>query len=149
MKRKNARFELEQERFDDLMRVFHSCLAVSQHVNNNQLLEQAIKQPSSRFWVTEERATIVIGAMLRGKSIEHMCINKQLMYQEIYRRVVSLLDKSKDLPVSHAVAQVITQKAPCFYMGIDLARKCYYSFKKQWYLKRFKRYRYLAGVLDE
>lgn len=147
MKRKNARFELEQERFDDLMRVFHECLAHTRHINTNQLLAMAIELPSSRFWVSEERATIVVSDMLKGKSIQHMNNNKRRMYEEIHKRVLSILKHSPNLPISRVVADVIQQQAPCFYMNIDNARRIYFPQKKQWYQKRLKRFKYLAGVI--
>lgn len=149
MKRKNSTFEYEEERIDDLMRAFHSCLASSRHVNTNDLLATAIMMPSRRFWVSEERATIVIADMLRGQGIEHMNANKQRMYREIHKRVKLLIGESADMPISHAVACVVAQEAPCFYMSVNSARKAYYAHKKAWYLKRFKRFRYLAGALNE
>ena len=89
MKKKGTISQLQHERDDDLMRAFQQELAGRPHILLPEVLNAVVSSPSKRFWVTSERAAIVIYNMMKGDELEHMRPLKRKMFREIYRHLPS------------------------------------------------------------
>lgn len=100
------------------------------------LLVEVVNSPSKRFWVSEERATCVVAAMLRGERIDFIKSNKMEMFKEIYRRVLALHDKYPKRSIKDLVFDVVRQPAPKFYLTPGSAKVLLCKIKKKWYQKR-------------
>ena len=87
MKNVGAIFEYEEERNEDLMRAYKTQLALRENRDLQSVLCSVVEMPSKRFWVSEERAAIVISEMIRGKGLKIKGKVKREMYHEIFRRV--------------------------------------------------------------
>ena len=70
MKNVGAIFEYEEERNRDLMRAYKEQLASHENKDLQSVLNRVVEMPSKRFWVSEERAAIVISEMMRGKGLK-------------------------------------------------------------------------------
>lgn len=142
MKRQGSTFPLETERNRDLIRVFRNQyldsdttdLAFYQHIADS---------PSSRFWVTEERATLVVQSMLKGIPIDNMLSTKVDMYREIYNRYLRLKALHPEQSISVIISEIINQPAPKFYMTAKSVREIIYRIKRKWYENRKKKLRHL------
>lgn len=143
MKPQGAKFEYEQERNHDLMRVYRQLIDDSSFICMPEIYEEVVNRPSSRFWVSEERAAIVIAAMMKGKELTGMHANKREMFQEIYQRVLQLRELKPELSMSELIFQVVRQSAPKFYMTPGYAKIIICSVKKKWYEERKRRLRHL------
>lgn len=142
MKRAGSTFPFEAERNRDLLNAFR--LLFPQHKTTDLAFYQHIADmPSKRFWVTEERATLVILAMCRGFTISNMLSSKYEMYQEIYRRFLELRKQFPHTPTSTLVCEVVNQPAPKFYMTAKSVREIIYRIKRKWYEERKKKLRHL------
>lgn len=139
MKPHGSHFEYEDQRNDDLMTVYHNLLVEAQHVCMPDIYERAAASPSRRFWVSEERAAIVVSAMMRGDRLTNMRPLKREMYTEIYNRVMELRQQQPDLPISQLVATVVEQPAPKFYLTPGSAKVLICKIRKEWYYQRTKR----------
>lgn len=139
MKPHGSHYEYEDQRNDNLMEVYHEIIVKANHVRMPDVYEQVANSPSRRFWVSEERATIVVSSMMRGDSLDRMRPLKREMYNEIYRRAMALRDKSPKMPISQLVAQVLEQPAPKFYITPGSAKVLICKIRKEWYYQRTKR----------
>jgi hypothetical protein len=139
MKHQGNTFEYEDQRNDNLMQCYHELLTHAQFVRMPEIYRQVVNMPSARFWVSEERAAIVVSAMRRGESIDSMRPLKREMYNEIYRRASVMLDENPSLSIAEAVARVVAQPAPKFYLTPGSAKVLICKIRKEWYFQRTKR----------
>lgn len=139
MKPHGSHFEYEDQRNDNLMTVYHKIIVEANYVRMPDIYEKVANSPSRRFWVSEERAAIVVSAMMRGDKLKNMRPLKREMYNEIYNRAMLLREKHPSLPVSQLVAMVVEQPAPKFYLTPGSAKVLICKIRKQWYYQRTKR----------
>jgi len=139
MKPHGSRYEYEDQRNDNLMQVYHEIIVKAHHVRMPDIYEKVANSPSRRFWVSAERAAIVVSSMMRGDKLKRMRPLKQQMYNEIYRRVIVLRKQKPNLPISQLVAQVVEQPAPKFYITPGSAKVLICKIRKEWYYQRTKR----------
>lgn len=116
MKKKGTISQLKHQRDDDLMRVYLLELGSRSHILLPEVLKAVVASPSRRFWVTSERASIVIYNMMKGDQLEYMRPLKRKMFREIYRRVMKLKANYPQLSISILTEQVVAEPAPEFYI---------------------------------
>lgn len=141
MKHKGDHFEYMDERDKNLMEVYHRELSAAHYISLLELMKRVVNAPARRFWVSEERAAIIISFLRRGGSIAYMSAQKQEMYREIYRRAVLLMDQQHDITMSAVAFSVCTQPAPKFYLTPESAKIIIHRIKKKWYKEQRKKYR--------
>lgn len=143
MKKKGTKSEHEEERNNDLMRVYHELIKNAKEVNLSKIYEQIVNMPSRRFWISEERAAIVLSAMMKGDNLKGMRPTKREMFQELYRRALAIKKKQPNIKPFRLALMVVNQPAPKFYMEPGYARLIITSFKKKWFEERRKKLRFL------
>lgn len=143
MKPVGSRFEYTEERDKDLIRAYREQIALCRTIHLPELLERTVNSPSSRFWVSEGRAAIVISEMIRGDKLEKMNSMKREMFLEIYGRVLNLQSELPTLSIAELVWKVINQPAPKFYITPGSAKVIIHKIKKKWYEERMQRLRHL------
>lgn len=139
MKPHGSHFEYEDQRNDDIMNAYHELVTNADFICMPDIYRKVVDMPSKRFWVSEERAAIVISAMMRGESLDNMRPLKREMYNEIYRRVMRLKEDNPNMPVSQLVATVVEQPAPKFYLTPGSAKVLICKIRKEWYFQRTRR----------
>lgn len=142
MKNVGAIFEYEDERNRDLMRAYKEHLSSRENKDLQDVLSKVVNMPSKRFWVSEERAAIVISEMIRGRGLNCKRNEKIEMYKEIYRRVVALREDHPDMSVYDLTFMVVTGPAPKFYLTPGSAKVIIHKVKKQWYEERKRKLRH-------
>lgn len=91
-----------------------------------------VMSPSSRFWVSEERAAAVVGGMLSGRDVlVGMRPPKRAMYEEIFRRFMALRCREPWRGIYELMHDVVMSPAPCFYMSASWAASIIYTRLKQ------------------
>lgn len=133
MKPFNAVAEFKHEREIDLMRAFNEqmCIHLARgHVKLSEVFKAVSKMPSRRFWVSAERASVVVSAMLRGECPK-MRPAKKAMFNEICRRVVALQSRKRGVPFLHIVEDVVAQSAPSFYLTPNSIKKYIFIAKRR------------------
>lgn len=144
MKRQGSKFPLEAERNRGLLKAFRELFPT--HDNFDLLFYQHIADsPAERFWVTEERATLVVLSMLKGCGLSKMIPSRAEMYKEIYRRYLELRKRRPGQPVALLVGEIVNQPAPKFYMTAKSVREIIYRLKRKCYEERKKKLRHLLG----
>lgn len=122
MKKKGTISQLNHERDDDLMRAYLQEIAGRPHILLPEVLQAVVSSPSKRFWVTSERASIVVYNMMKGDSLDNMRPLKRKMFREIYRRVMKLKANYPQLSISILTEQAVSQPAPEFYITWQSAK---------------------------
>lgn len=112
--------EFREERDQEIIRSYRRILAElppRREIKFKEVVHALASYPSSRFWVSPERAAIVIASMLRGKPLpSNTNLLRRAMYTEILLRVQKILIKHPSMPVYEATRRVVYQPAPSFYM---------------------------------
>lgn len=130
-------------RNQDLMRAYRQCIAKADHIVMPQIFSLVAKSPASRFWVSEERAAVVISAMATGKPLPPMRHNKREMFLEIYRRYLIAKKQYPHKYTNELVAKIIQEPAPQFYLTPRTVGELIYRIKNGFYDKQYDRYRIL------
>ena len=142
MKHVGSTFEYEDMRNEDLLNAYKEALRIYDR-SSADLYRKVVEMPTRRFYVSEERAAIVISNMHKGRSIAQMRPNKREMYEEIYRRVLELKKERPNDSIYDLTFAVVQQPAPKIYLTPESARVFICYIKKQWYEQRKKKYRHL------
>lgn len=141
MKYHGCILEFTEQRNRELMRAFHETLADKSFIDISEVSQIIVNRPCSRFWVSEERAMVVMAALFKGKPVlETMRPTKREMFQEIYSRVLALQKQRPDASLYELVLKVVNSPAPKFYMRPRCAMEIIYKIKKGFYDKQRKRY---------
>ena len=135
--------EFTHLRNDDLLRVYREQLIKADFIIKPEIFARVAESPSIRFWISEERATKVIKAMLKGHTLSEMGENKKEMFEEIYRRYVVLREKYPDSTIRELIGYIVEQPAPKFYLTPRTVGEIIYRIKKGWYERCFERSRLL------
>lgn len=133
MKNPGSVSEFTPRRNQELYSNFLELLRTPGPTPLREMFGMAARRPASRFWVSEERAAIVVSATLRGDhaATARMIPKRREMYAEITRRVITLMEREPDIPVSHAVERVVHQQAPEFYLTDESARLIIYRHRRE------------------
>ena len=131
------------------MRVYQEELSKAGYIVMPKIFEQVANSPCSRFWVSEERAAIVISTLLAGKVIPNMRENKREMFDEIFRRFLIARGQYPEKSIYALAIMVVNQPAPKFYMTPRTVGELIYRIKNGWYEKQFNRYKNYSQVDKE
>lgn len=149
MKYYGSILDFTQERNQELMRVYQEELSKAGYIVMPKIFEQVANSPCSRFWVSEERAAIVISTLLAGKVIPNMRRNKREMFDEIFRRFLIVREQYPEKSIYALAIMVVNQPAPKFYMTPRTVGELIYRIKNGWYDKQFNRYKDYSQVDKE
>ena len=151
MKYKDSRCYFIQERDADLLSAYQKIIKVRDNIRLSEIEQKLAQSPSRRFWVSEDRAYIVILDMLKGKSLDNMIPTRKAMYQEIFRRFQIHKNNEPQLSNMEIIKRVCAEKAPSFYLTpqsihviLSRVRK---EEKQRCYEIRKKRLRFMLGTL--
>lgn len=131
MKHRGCEAEFVEERGLELLAAFRRVVLSVRRVSVREVAAAAALLPCSRFWVSEERATAVVQALLRGQAATaRMRPMKRAMFEEIHRRVAAMMADGR-MGVAEAVRRVVYSPAPCFYMAPGQAIDILYRMRKR------------------
>lgn len=149
MKYYGSILDFTQERNQELMRVYQEKLSKAGYIVMPKIFEQVANSPCSRFWVSEERAAIVISTLLAGKVVPNMRRNKREMFDEIFHRFLIAREQYPEKSIYTLAIMVVNQPAPKFYMTPRTVGELIYRIKNGWYDKQFNRYKDYSQVNKE
>lgn len=132
MRKKGCQFEYREERDNELLSVFQKVYSQSRTYRRlDEILKDVINHRTKRFWISAERASIVISTMKKGKSISYMKPHKQDMFHEIHRRLMILEKTHTGTPTLQLLEMVLDQEAPSFYISVGAASVILHYIKKR------------------
>ena len=125
--------DFTHQRNADLMRAFRHHLSEVDRIFMEDIFYLVAESPASRFWVSEERAAIVISAMMAGRRLPKMRPNKKEMFEEILRRYLIAKELNPDRSLSSLVGEIVHQPAPKFYLTPRTVGEFIYRIKNGFY----------------
>lgn len=125
--------DFTQERNDDLMRVYREKLEEANFIVMPKIFELVAESPAKRFWVSEERAAIVVSSILAGKPMPRMRSNKREMFEEIFRRFLIYRKQFPGKSVFELTTKIVNEPAPKFYLTPRTVGEFIYRIKNGWY----------------
>ena len=131
MKHKGCILEFTNQRNKELMKTFRKTLGEFSFIDIKKVSEVVVNSPCSRFWVSEDRAYIVISVMMKGQyALDSMHQYKREMFLEIFKRVQAMREENPEMPMDDIIFDVVNSPAPKFYMKPRYAMNIIYSIKK-------------------
>lgn len=131
MKKKGANFPFEMQRERELMQAYRKELAECKYIKMDEIYRKVAKCSCSRYWVTEERATIAVSNMLNGRGV---CSSdaKGAMYKDIFNRYLLLKKIHPNRPISWIVRLIVNSEAPEFYISPSRVKSILNRAKHRW-----------------
>ena len=145
MKHKGNKCDFTKERNSELLQAYRKLIAEKSFIESDKVFKEVINMPASRFWVSEERAAIVLSLMMNGDKLKNMLPSKREMFFEIFRRAKELRKKNPQYTFKELAQMIVVQPAPKFYLTSDSAMVIITCEKKRWYEERRKKLRHLFG----
>lgn len=129
----------------ELMRAFDNEIHISIGKTERDIYSAIVTYECSRFWVSEERATIVVSEILRGGDLNRIIgtPTKRRMYIEIVKRVKSEIKKNPGVKLREIVYDVVDSPAPEFYITPGTAKVIISKIRSKWYERKRLKYRHL------
>lgn len=142
MRKEGAKSYFKEARDAELSALFRKMLCETEMNSLNELFAAVVKQPSSRFWVSEDRAAIVVRDVIhRGYDLRQMKLQTARMYAEILKRVLKIREKNPERDIYSIVFEVVNSPAPEFYLTSDSAKVLIYAWRRrQKALRKLKQY---------
>ena len=122
--------EFTEERNNDLRRAFRELAKTASKIIVPSIFKELVNMPSARFWVSEERAAIVVARIELCKPLTRMRATKREMFMEIYRRYKELRKSNPNASLNSLVEIVVHQPAPKFYLAPGYAMKVFYNMRR-------------------
>lgn len=135
MKYLGSILDFTNQRNAEIVRACRRELAKASFIVMPRIFQLVADSPSSRFWVSEERASIVIGRMIAGKPLPKMRPTKREMFEEIYRRFLIERKRYPDMSIYQLVSIIVNQPAPKFYLTPRTVAEFYSRIKNGYYEK--------------
>ncbi|MDE6538263.1 MAG: hypothetical protein K2M13_09560 [Muribaculaceae bacterium] len=117
MKKIGSVADFSRERDEQLRKAFRNAIALPGVRKVMELYALAADSPTSRFWVSERRASEVMGAMLRGMDISKMNPRRKEMFEEIFRRFSDYRLSHPGSTIYEATFAAVNSPAPKFYLS--------------------------------
>lgn len=134
MKHSGCVLAFTTQRNKELMNAYRNAIINADHIDLSRVAYIIANTPSSRFWVSEERALIVVQAIMNGSPIlETMRPLKREMFLEIYHRVCKRMKEKPNTPLPDIVMEVVNSPAPKFYLQDRCAMDIIYKIKSGFY----------------
>lgn len=104
------------ERGKALYKAFVETMGECKGQTINELCVRVSTKPSPRFWVSEERAAVVVGRIFKGDLLIEMSRMKREMFFEIADKVGEVLRKNKGMSINEACIKVVNGRASRFHL---------------------------------
>ncbi len=133
MKNFGSTVDFTHQRNADIMRVFRQKLSETDVIRMDDICRAVAESPSCRFWVSEERAAIVISSMESGRSLPCMTETKREMFAEIHKRYKELRPHFPQMTILELVSIIVNQPAPKFYFTPKSVREFICRIRRGYY----------------
>lgn len=141
MKHHGCICDFTPQRNRELMQAYRRHLSSRSFIDLHEVCSEVANSPCSRFWVSEERATVVMSALLKGQyALDSMSQQKREMFLEIFRRVSAMRQEQPDMTLSDVVFLCVNSPAPRFYMTSGSVLQTIWKIRKGHYKTNQKRY---------
>lgn len=97
---------------------------------------KAIKQPASRFFISEEEANKVINKILSGRRINRTG-NKARLVHDLFKTFLDIYENNRELSKAEAIHLAVNSPAPEFYLSPRSAMRILKNSRKWLSCRKF------------
>lgn len=129
MKRKGSCSYFIEQRNEELRRACRKEVMSAGYKRLSDVWETIVEQPTSRFFVSEERMTTLVRHRLRHgqwPAQEKLNATRYAMYEEVWRRYLLQRAEHPQKPIDDIVHEIVNSQAPSFYLTPGSARAIFY-----------------------
>ena len=110
--------DLKKERDRALYLAFKKGLGDGKFATMGDAVKYVCRHPAPRFFIEPEKASIIIGRILKGVSLINMNSNSRKMAWQLYRNYTEYLSAHPDCKLSREriMEILVYQEAPEFYL---------------------------------
>ena len=145
MKHPGNTYDFSAQRAHELLMAWREITTAAEVIDWKNIFQDIVNSPCSRFWVSEERAAIVMAKMERGDRLLQMTPTKREMYHEMYRRYLALRADDPQADMNTLCYRVVNSPAPKFYLTPYTAYVYVQAHKKKVYEQRMKRLAHIVS----
>ena len=115
---KRSCYEYKHRVLREILSKYREATSMCFYINMKNVVQHVKNSEYSRFFVSEDRSVRVIQKMIRlGGECPIKTPSTQEMYEEIYKRVMLLLNSPGELSLEDAVIRVVNAPAPKLYLS--------------------------------
>lgn len=131
MKKLGSKCLYSEKRDMELLSAYRRLIMECDKIYLPDILQRVSDTPCSRFWVSEQRVSIVLSSMFKGKDVlKKMRMCKQDMFMKLFQRALYLKYKEPDRTLSSIAWEVANQSSPKFYLD-PMCIKVYLHYIKK------------------
>lgn len=110
------------QRNKDLYEKYKDVIKFSEIITSKEIFRRLVSMPAKRFYVSEDRASVIIRKMMKGEEVGNMKKETKKMYHDMFNLVTKILNSDKTSTMSKAISKVLNGDAPYFYLTENSAR---------------------------
>lgn len=125
MKKKGSTSDFAYARNEELRRAFfdHGIYSTA-----DEVMEEVVSRPSSRFWVDPDRARDIVSRYRRDSTaLDGMLPRRRRMYKALDSRCAEFERRNPGKSMIHCMTMAVYSAAPEFYLSPATARTIIYS----------------------
>lgn len=123
IKHKGSISEFKGERERELLAAYKVQLSKRHHKRLDYSFWEAVaKTPASRFWVSADRAIVIIKKLLKGEDVPTKIENNRMMFEDLFQVVLKEKKKKPDDKLALLVERAIRTPAPQMYITPNSAK---------------------------
>lgn len=130
MKKKGSICDYIAHRNEALVRAFKAEISRATIIDLDQIFRNVSRSPAERFFVSEQRAMVVITHKKRTGEWTLTTPLRVQMFEEIEHRADALLESGAVDNYEDAVYEAVNSEAPCFYLTPRSCRTIIYEALK-------------------
>lgn len=128
MKKKGNVCEFTSQRDAEMWSCFRKILGDVKLINLSRIFAEVASSPASRFFVSEDRAAVVIRYHLRHGEWNVKGAQRIRMFSEIESRVLEILQSNPGTRFEDAVYDAVNSPAPGFFLTPRSCRTILYNY---------------------
>lgn len=134
-----------RQRDEALLAAWRRVAAGMDEMDTDEVARRVADSPAPRLFVSEERAAVVVGRMLKGQPVRLAGAVKREMYELLLYRVRRLMQNGQATTIAAAIRTALAQPAPKFYLTPGSVKVILYRLRRRaWYERRQRLLRHAA-----
>lgn len=122
--------QIAPARNQEMTQTLRAIAGSSESLSSEEIFIRLVNSPSSRFWVSEERAAEILGRMFRGDPLKGMRPHRREMFQALFRIASEYLADNPGASYTDAAFHAVHTPAPKFFITPGSARTIFSHMRR-------------------
>ena len=126
MKKKGNICDCTHQRDIELCATYRNIISEATYIYLPDILRKVAESPASRFFVSEQRAYLVISQWRKSGVLSVTTPLRRRMFEDIWEIASDLMTQNQELSLYDAVFEAVNSPAPSFYLTPGSTRTLIY-----------------------